>query len=310
MRIALIGGAGFIGSNLAEVLALNGHNVSIFDNFDTGFAENLKEIDCDVIKGDLREPKSLKKFLGNGQFEFIIHLAALGSVPRSIEYPKKSFEVNVVGTLNLLEEIKEMKIPMLYTSSSSVYGSNTKLPKNEIDWMSPISPYGSFKLANESIIAAYSKSYKLDIQVFRLFNVYGPKQNPLGAYSAVIPRWIMSAFKREPIIVFGDGNQKRDFTFVEDVNDIFLRALVSEKRDLLPTNLAFGNPITLNNVLDIFNKYFKNLETRYVSKRDGDIQDSQSDPTKLFTMIGNFESTSIQIGLMRTFDWYKKKYRF
>ena len=310
MRIAVTGGAGFIGSNLAELLIANGHEVSVFDNLETGFFENIENLECRFIQGDLTDIDSLREFFNTGEFDYCFHLAALGSVPRSIENPRASFNSNVLGTLNLLEISRSIKLPIIYSSSSSVYGSNTKLPKNELDWMSPISPYGSFKSANESMMMAFSKSYGFKTKIFRLFNVYGPRQNPLGAYSAVIPRWTLAAFKKEPIVVFGDGNQKRDFTYVGDVNRIFVNSLVSEKDEILPINLAFGNPVTLNQMLEIFREYFPDLTVKYDSIRHGDIRDSESDPTKLRSVIGDFQATSLKDGLLSTFDWYKAKYGF
>ncbi len=310
MKVAVTGGAGFIGSNLTASLLEAGHQVSIFDNLETGNLENIENLDVEFVKGDLRNQSEVQDFFANRNLEYCIHLGAMGSVPRSIENPRTSFEANVLGTFNLLESARIARVPIIYSSSSSVYGSNLKLPKEELDWQSPISPYGSFKSSSESMLMAYGKSYDLKINIFRLFNVYGPRQNPHGAYSAVIPRWIISAFRNEPITIFGDGNQKRDFTFVEDVNKIILLTMNKLESEMLPINLAFGNPVTLNEIVSIFKEFFPRLEVTYSDVRKGDIRDSESDPKKLMSYIGDFAPTSLREGLHFTFNWYKKRFGF
>lgn len=310
MKVAVTGGAGFIGSNLTSSLISAGHQVSIFDNFETGSLDNLQDLQVEIVTGDLRNQEAVQEFFYKGSFDYCVHLGAMGSVPRSIENPRKSFEANVLGTFNLLEAAKVSKVPIIYSSSSSVYGSNLKLPKDELDWQSPISPYGSFKASAEAMMMAYAKSYELKINIYRLFNVYGPRQNPLGAYSAVVPRWTLSAFNNSPITVFGDGNQKRDFTYVEDVNKVFLLTMDKPEFEMLPVNLAFGTPVTLNMMLEIFREYFPELEVNYSETRKGDIRDSESDPKKLKSVVGELEPTKLREGLFRTFDWYKRKYNF
>jgi len=310
VKVAVTGGAGFIGSNLTASLLEAGHQVSIFDNLETGNLENIENLDVEFVKGDLRNQSEVQDFFANRNLEYCIHLGAMGSVPRSIENPRTSFEANVLGTLNLLESARIARVPIIYSSSSSVYGSNLKLPKEELDWQSPISPYGSFKSSSESMLMAYGKSYDLKINIFRLFNVYGPRQNPHGAYSAVIPRWIISALRNEPITIFGDGNQKRDFTFVEDVNKIILLTMNKLESEMLPINLAFGNPVTLNEMVSIFKEFFPRLEVTYSDVRKGDIRDSESDPKKLMSYIGDFAPTSLREGLHFTFNWYKKRFGF
>lgn len=310
MRVAITGGAGFIGSNLAEMLLREGNEVEVFDNLETGSLDNLEGLDLTFTRGDLCSVSDIKDFFRKNNFDYCVHLGAMGSVPRSIENPRGSFEANVIGTFNLLDELRRLNVPVIYSSSSSVYGSNLKLPKTELDWQSPISPYGSYKASNEAMMMSFSRAYNLRVSIFRLFNVFGPRQNPLGAYSAVIPRWTLSGFKGEPITVYGDGNQKRDFTFVADVNQILYKVMKSDKYDPMPVNLAFGSPVTLNQMLDVFHDYFEDLRVVYEEPRKGDIRDSESDPTKLNTVIGDFKPTSLRDGLYATFDWYKKKYGF
>ena len=310
LRVAITGGAGFIGSNLAEMLLLEGNEVLVFDNLETGSLENLNGLDVKFTKGDLCNTSEVEGFFGGESIDYCVHLGAMGSVPRSIQNPRGSFEANVIGTFNLLDAARKSNIPVIYSSSSSVYGSNLKLPKTELDWQSPISPYGSFKASSEAMMMAFSRSYDLRVSVFRLFNVYGPRQNPIGAYSAVIPRWTLSGFKKEPITVYGDGNQKRDFTFVTDVNNILYKVMKSKESDPMPVNLAFGSPVTLNQMLDVFREYFSDLQVNYEEPRKGDIRDSESDPAKLNSIIGDFKPTTLRDGLLATFDWFKKKHGF
>jgi UDP-glucose 4-epimerase len=160
------------------------------------------------------------------------------------------------------------------------------------------------------MMVAFSRAYDLRVSIFRLFNVYGPRQNPLGAYSAVIPRWTLSGFKREPVTVYGDGNQKRDFTFVADVNQILYKEMKKDGFDPMPVNLAFGSPVTLNQMLDVFREYFMDFRVNYEDPRKGDIRDSESDPSKLNSVIGEFTPTTLRDGLFETFNWYRERYSF
>lgn len=199
----------------------------------------------------------------------------------------------------------------MYSSSSSVYGSNLKLPKTEKDWMAPISPYAASKLAAESLTTAFGKSYGLPVITYRLFNVYGPFQNPESIYSAVIPKWIFAAFRKEPIVVFGDGEQKRDFTFINDVTHVFKKSIEEKHVSTDPINLAFGKSVTLNNILKVFKLYFGEIYLDYRDIRQGDIRNSESNPELLINLHkGDLTQTSISDGLLRTFEWYKSRYNF
>lgn len=311
MKIGITGGAGFIGSNLAEHLCLKGHEVYVFDNLESGSKENLLGIDCKFVEGDLREKESIQTFLDRHKIEHLVHLGALGSVPRSIKHPRASFESNALATLNVLEAIRNLEISLTFSSSSSVYGKNSKLPKSEIDWLSPLSPYAASKLAAEGLCLAYKESYKLNILVYRLFNVFGPRQNANSIYSAVIPKWIIAAFKKEPLVVFGNGQQRRDFTFIEDVVEILGRPIDKSTLPQLPVNLAFGNPVTLNYILDVFREYFGDILISYEDVRHGDIKDSEANPESLLKLHeGKLLHTSIESGLLKTFEWFKSKYSF
>lgn len=307
MKIGITGGAGFIGSNLVQLLSEMGYQVYVFDNFSTGFQKNLQNLECTIIRGDLRNLNSIKKFLMEGECQVVFHIGAIGSVPRSIENPVMSFENNSLATLNLLEAAREYGTQVIFTSSSSVYGRNIRLPKVEKDWLSPISPYAAAKLAAEALCTSYSESFGMDIKVFRLFNVYGPKQNPDGTYAAVIPRWIRQARLGKSLQIYGDGEQKRDFTFVKDVTSVLLAAMESKKRMEGPINLAFGNPITLNQIIEIFREYYGKISVEYLPKRNGDIKDSESDPQMLLSLgITPKETTTLREGLFKTFEWFER----
>jgi UDP-glucose 4-epimerase len=210
-----------------------------------------------------------------------------------------------------LESVKKRSIPIIFSSSSSIYGKNPKLPKIEKDWLSPISPYAASKLAAEAMTLAFRESYGISTLVYRLFNVYGPKQNPDSLYAAVIPKWIFAAFKGEPLVVYGDGEQKRDFTFVDDVVQIFSRSIRENHDADYPVNLAFGNPVTLNEIIGVFKSYFGGIKVEYKEIRKGDIRNSESNPETLSALHDNqIKKTPLEDGLVATFDWFKKQYSF
>jgi UDP-glucose 4-epimerase len=309
VRIGVTGGAGFIGSNLARHLVLTGHDVSIFDNLETGILNNLEGVKANLVRADLKNANEVEGFFQKEEIDYCIHLGALGSVPRSIDTPRASFEANAIATLNVLESVKKRSIPIIFSSSSSVYGKNPKLPKIEKDWLSPISPYAASKLAAEAMTLAFRESYGISTLVYRLFNVYGPKQNPDSLYAAVIPKWIFAAFKGEPLVVYGDGEQKRDFTFVDDVVQILSRSIRENHDADFPVNLAFGNPVTLNEIIGVFKSHFGGIKVEYKEIRKGDIRNSESNPKALSDLHNNqIKETPLEKGLIATFDWYKEHY--
>jgi len=311
MKIGITGGAGFIGSNLVGQLIRSGHEVSVFDNFETGFRENLLSLSVNITQGDLKNIDAVNDFFSKSEIEYCVHLGALGSVPRSIKNPRASFDSNVIATLNVLEIARSRLTPVLFSSSSSVYGMNKNLPKIEKDWLSPISPYAASKLAAEGFTMAYRESYGLPITIYRLFNVYGPHQNPESLYAAVLPKWIFAAFNNQPLVVFGDGEQRRDFTFVDDVISVFEKSIIAKHNIDYPINLAFGNPVTLNQILEVFRAYFGTIEVQYREIRNGDIRDSESNPKSLMNLHeSKLSQTTLEIGLLKTFDWFKHRYNF
>jgi UDP-glucose 4-epimerase len=264
-----------------------------------------------LVRADLKNLNEVEGFFQKEEIDYCIHLGALGSVPRSIDTPRASFEANAIATLNVLESVKRKSIPIIFSSSSSVYGKNPKLPKIEKDWLSPISPYAASKLAAEAMTLAFRESYGISTLVYRLFNVYGPKQNPDSLYAAVIPKWIFAAFKGEPLVVYGDGEQKRDFTFVDDVVQIISRSIRENHDADYPVNLAFGNPVTLNEIIGVFKSYFGGIKVEYKGIRKGDIRNSESNPKALSDLHNNqIKETPLEKGLIATFDWYKEHYCF
>jgi UDP-glucose 4-epimerase len=309
VRVGITGGAGFIGSNLAQHLVKSGYTVSVLDNLETGFLSNLEGVNANLVRADLKNLNEVEGFFQKEEIDYCIHLGALGSVPRSIDTPRASFEANAIATLNVLESVKKRSIPIIFSSSSSVYGKNPKLPKIEKDWLSPISPYAASKLAAEAMTLAFRESYGISTLVYRLFNVYGPKQNPDSLYAAVIPKWIFAAFKGEPLVVYGDGEQKRDFTFVDDVVQILSRSIRENHDADYPVNLAFGNPVTLNEIIGVFKSYFGGIKVEYKEIRKGDIRNSESNPKALSDLHNNqIKETPLEKGLIATFDWYKEHY--
>lgn len=281
------------------------------DNLETGYLTNLEGTNANLVRADLKKANEVEAFFQEEEIDHCIHLGALGSVPRSVDTPRASFEANAIATLNVLESVKNRSLPIVFSSSSSVYGKNPKLPKIEKDWLSPISPYAASKLAAEAMILAFRESYGIPTLVYRLFNVYGPRQNPESLYAAVIPKWIFAAFNGEPLIVYGDGEQKRDFTFVDDVVQV-LSSSIREKHDAdYPVNLAFGNPVTLNEILEVFKTYFGEVKVEYRGIRKGDIRDSESDPKTLRELHNNqIHKTPLENGLVATFEWFKRQYSF
>jgi UDP-glucose 4-epimerase len=218
------GGAGFIGSHLVGALLARGERVRLLDNFSTGLRGNLAQLDgAEVVEGDIRSYHTVREAVDG--VHFVFHVAALPSVPRSIRDPITSNDVNVVGTLNLLNASRDAKVArLLYASSSSIYGKTPELPKRETMRPLPISPYAVSKLAGENYCRAFWELYRFETVALRLFNVFGPRQDPDSQYSAVIPRFIRAALAGEAVPIYGDGQQTRDFTYVDNVVDAYLRA--------------------------------------------------------------------------------------
>lgn len=302
MKIAVTGGAGFIGRNLVASLVSHGAEVIVIDDLSTGSLENLSNVSCQVEEISLLNFERLQNVLE--QVDYVFHLAARGSVPKSVADPEMTWNVNAQGTFNVMQAIRRKRIPVIFSSSSSVYGSNQTLPKNEQMWTSPISPYGASKLAAESIVSSFVHSYDLKAMIFRFFNVFGPWQASDHEYAAVIPKWIHSCIVQEPIRIEGDGSQSRDFTYVEDLVEVLLQTL--ERRIYLetPVNLAFGHSITLKSLSSLLVGRFPSVKFIESAPRIGDIKHSKNDPRLLNQIFPKIKTHTFKEAISKTIDWY------
>lgn len=306
MRIGITGGAGFIGTNLARSLINLGYEVSIIDDLSNGNLKNLENLNAKFVAGSITNSKDLEEFTKN--LDYIVHLAARGSVPRSIEDPLKTYSINVDGTLNLLEIARKNTIPIIFSSSSSVYGQNTKLPKSEKDWLLPISPYAASKLACEGMFSGWANAYNMDVLVLRFFNVFGPYQRPDSPYAAVIPKWCLSLLNNKHIQVYGDGEQIRDFTYVDDVVRVIVTAIQNKINSPSAINLAFGKKISLNEIIGLLRSIEPDFNVEYLPARSGDIKNSLSDGVLIKDKFPEVISTDFKYNLETTFNWIKTNF--
>ena len=306
MRVLVTGGAGFIGSNLVALLLKNNIKVRVLDDLSTGYVENLEGLDCEFIEGTILEPKTCETAAKN--CDAIVHLAALGSVPRSIDDPIRTHEVNVTGTLNMLEAARLNLSHFTFASSSSVYGYVETLPREENLPTRPSSPYGASKLSAEAYVLSYAKSFNLKVMSLRFFNVYGPKQSAGHAYAAVIPNFINAALNEDSLYVDGDGEQTRDFTFVDSVTDIILQSIQETKHSDIPINLALGSSTSINELIVLIeNQLGITLNVKNRDGRIGDVKRSPSNPERLFSVFPHVKSVDIEEGLSAAITWYEKR---
>ena len=306
MKVLVTGGAGFIGSNLTrELLTLN-HDVTILDDFSTGSRANLKDLDVDVIHDSIMNTAALKGAVS--KVDEIVHLAAIGSVPRSILDPGNTYRVNVEGTLNILEMARTYDKGVIFASSSSVYGDSLEMPRKESNVVMPKSPYAASKLAGESFVNAYNTSFGMRTTAFRFFNVYGKNQSSNHAYAAVIPNFITAALSKKPLVVEGDGLQIRDFTYVGDVVSIIVKALNSNFSCNSPINIGSGNRSTIMDVIAHLEEAVGNsLPINFVQAREGDIRESYASIDKLESKFNKIDFTPITSGLSKTLDWFRSE---
>ena len=303
----MTGGAGFIGSNLCRsLLATNGiHSVSVIDDFSTGSAERLRDVEVDLIEGSVLDPTALSDAIRN--CNTVIHLAALPSVARSVEDPRRSHEVNASGTLAVLEAARQAgNLHTILAGSSSVYGSSSATSLHERLPTRPVSPYAASKLAAEAYALAYASSYHLPVLSFRFFNVYGPHQQPGHAYAAVIPSFIHAALNAQPLPVHGDGTQSRDFTFVDSVTAVIAQAVVRIVTNAAPVNLAFGTNATLLSIIDELETLLdRKLERVHQEPRVGDVAHSCADSSRLRELFADLRPIDIRDGLRATLAWMR-----
>lgn len=307
MKIAVTGGAGFIGSNLCRYLRAEERvtDVCVIDDLSTGSRKNLDGIEVDFNHGTILSDNDLDGALKG--CDSIVHLAAIPSVPRSVKSPRASHDANATGTLNVLEAARRNDIDhVVVASSSSVYGSNAKLPKNELDWTRPMSPYAVSKLATEAYALAYQSTYGINVVPFRFFNVYGPGQAADHAYAAVIPKFVDAALNNRPLRIEGDGLQSRDFTYVETVASVIWQAVREKMSVPQPVNLALGTNTTLLDLVDKLEVTLGyKLQREYTDHRIGDVRASQADPAMLLREFSEIVEVSLEDGLLRTIEWMR-----
>ena len=305
MKYVITGGAGFIGSNIAARLVAEGHKVRILDNFSSGREENLAAIadQIEIRRGNICDFETVSEAVQNA--DCVFHLAALPSVPRSIKDPLASNEVNVVGTLYVLEASRRAGVKkVVCSSSSSVYGESEELPKHEKLEPNPLSPYAVTKLTGEHYCRVYWELYKFPAVSLRYFNIFGPNQDPNSEYAAVIPKFILSIMTGENPVVFGDGEQSRDFTYID--NAVEANILAATNDDIVGTeyNVACGAQFSLNQLLDNLGDIMgKKVKPQYDPPRQGDILHSYADISKLAAH-GYKPSVGFLDGLKRTVEFY------
>ncbi len=303
MKVLITGGAGFIGTNLTLGLLSSGHNVKILDDLSTGLKQNISK-DAEFVNASILETRQINKAIED--CEVVVHLGARGSVPRSIKDPIATHDVNATGTLNVLEAARTSKSHYIFSSSSSVYGSNMILPKNEDMVLRPITPYAASKMSGEGLSLAYAKTYELSVSTFRFFNIFGPWQRPDHEYAAVLPKWISKCMKGDEIEVFGDGEQTRDFTYVGTVVNVIINCISNKILHPEPVNLAYGNSISINKVIQLLKNSFPNLKVKYLPQRNGDVLHSKNDPKLVQLLYPNVNVEKFETSLQETINWFMK----
>jgi UDP-glucose 4-epimerase len=298
MKILITGGAGFIGSHLAEQLLATGNSVRVLDNLSTGKRANLStHAQLEFIQGDIRDRNLVLDAVRGVQA--IVHLAAVASVQASVDDPTGTHETNFDGTLHLLEAARQEQVRrFLYASSAAVYGDNTRLPLVEDEVLNPLSPYAADKLAGEYYLRFYHAKYGIETTAFRFFNIFGPRQDPSSPYSGVISIFVERVSQGEPVIVFGDGRQTRDFVYVGDLVKLLSQALVRTETAGQVINVGRGKQCSLLDLLAALEQLTgKPVERRFAAARLGDIVHSCADVTRLVRLLGEAPQTEIVTGL-------------
>lgn len=306
MHVLITGGAGFIGSNLARFLLAKDDvtSVRVIDDLSTGNRANLDGLNVEFIEASILDyPALLTAAQG---IDSIVHLAAIPSVPRSVANPRASHEANTTGTLNVLEAAREAGVDhVAVASSSSVYGSNPKLPKSEYDWTRPMSPYAVSKQATEGYALAYQFSYGLKTMAFRFFNVYGPGQAAGHAYAAVLPKFLDAALSGRALEIQGDGTQSRDFTYIDTVCAVIHDAIVRKVYSPDPVNLAYGTNTTLLELIDLLEDQLgRTLDKEFTAPRVGDVKASQALNDRVRELFPSIEPVSLEVGAAQTIAWF------
>lgn len=306
-KVLITGGAGFIGSNLVGYI--NSHSpdwdVRVLDDLSTGLRSNLAKKQCELTEGSILDQELL--WTVTKGVDHVVHLAAIGSVPRSITAPRPTHDANITGTLNVLEAARHFSVDhVIVASSSSVYGSNPSLPRSEFDWTRPLSPYAVSKQATEAYANAYASAYGMKSVAFRFFNVYGPSQRADHPYAAVIPKFISAALTNSPLTIHGDGLQTRDFTFVDSVCEAIHASIFNNLFSEHPVNLAFGSRTTLLELVKIIEQILgRKLDIEHTEVRPGDVTASQAETSLLHEVLPSISPHALETGLQKTIDWFQ-----
>jgi nucleoside-diphosphate-sugar epimerase len=307
-KVLVTGGAGFIGSNLADEMIRQGAKVSIIDNLVTGFEENLGEIsgDFEFIKGDLNDDAALSKAIDG--CEIVIHEAALPSVPRSVDNPAETHDACVNGTFRLLVKSRDVGVKrFIYAASSSAYGDQPTLPKVETMRPDPLSPYAAAKLTGEYYCRVFNSVYNLETFSLRYFNVFGPRQNPSSMYSGVISRFVDAIYSGKQPVIYGDGEQSRDFTYIANVVDANIKAAQASRGFGEVINVANGERVSLNELLAVLKAIAgkPEVEADHQPERKGDVKHSQADNSKAIEILSYEKLVGLEEGLRKTIDWWR-----
>lgn len=305
MTVSLVtGGGGFIGSHLVEALLAEGHVVRVVDDFSTGKRENLAAVANKITLHEISITQPLGAVMQG--VDYVFHLAAIASVPRSIEDPQLCHDVNITGTLNVLNAARQTGVKrVIYAASSSAYGDIEADSQEESMPPRPLSPYGAAKLAGEYYMRAFYHVYGLETVCLRYFNVFGPRQDPHSEYAAVIPKFATAMLKGQAPTIFGDGKQSRDFTFIGNAIQGNLLAMNSQNAPGQVINLACGQSYTLLDLVRVINEYLgSSIKPVFAPPRAGDIKLSKADITKAETLLGYKPATSFTDGVYRTVSWF------
>lgn len=309
-RVLVTGGAGFIGSHLVRGLLARGDGVRVLDNFATGKRENLADVidAIELIEGDLRDPDGCQRACAG--VEVVLHEGALPSVPKSVENPRDSHEANINGTFNILMAARQAGVRrVVFAASSSAYGDTPTLPKVETMPTSPLSPYAVQKLAGEHYCKAFYECFGLETLSLRYFNVFGPRQDPASQYAAAIPAFVTAILKDEPPIIYGDGEQTRDFTHIDNVVHANLLAADAAETHGEVLNIACGERVSVNQIIAAINKLLgKSVPSNHVAPRPGDVRHSLADISLAKEVIGFEPKILFEEGLRLAIDWYREHF--
>jgi UDP-glucose 4-epimerase len=307
MTFLVTGGAGFIGSNLVDELLRRGHRVCVLDNVSTGRRENLAAVRdrIEFFEADICNLETIRPCFAGVQY--VLHLAALPSVPRSVADPLSANKVNIEGTLNVLLASRDANVKrVVFAASSAAYGDNPTLPRVESHEPRPMSPYALTKVAGEYYCQIFTRLYGLEAVALRYFNIFGPRQNPHSQYTGVLSKFIAAYIEGTTPIIFGDGEQSRDFTYIDNVVDATLRACTAPDASGKVINVGVGGRFTLNQTITLLNQIFgKQVTPRYDPPRSGDVLHSQADISLARQVLGYEPQVPYEQGLRKTVEWYR-----